>query len=76
MTRSDRAALNISAADAIDPFGTPVGVLVAAVTPSSSEAKAGMAAGDLITGVNGKKVTSLADLQALVAQLTPGAMPG
>ncbi len=42
------------------------------LTPSSREAKAGIAAGDLITAVNGKKMTSLADLQALLAQLTPG----
>jgi S1-C subfamily serine protease len=72
VTRSGRAALEISASDAVDPLGNPIGVLVIAVTPASSEANAGIGAGDLITDVNSTKVTSLADLQALLAQLIPG----
>jgi putative serine protease PepD len=72
VTRSDRAALGISASDAVDQQGNPAGVLVARTTPGGSAAKAGIMAGDVITAVNGQSVTSLADLQSQLAQLTPG----
>ena len=72
VTRSDRAALGISASDATDAQGNPAGVLVAGTTAGRSAAKAGIAAGDVITAINGQKVTSLADLQSILAQLSPG----
>jgi putative serine protease PepD len=72
VTRSDRAALGISASDAVDQTGNPAGVLVAGTTPGGPAAKAGIVAGDVITAINGQTVTSLADLQSLLAQLSPG----
>jgi len=72
VTRSDRAALDIAATDAIDQSGQPVGALVVNVVAGGSAAVAGIMAGDLITAVSGKRVTSLTDMQALLAQLEPG----
>ena len=72
VTRSDRAALDISAVDGIDATGRPVGAVVVRVTPGGSAAQAGIKAGDLITAIAAKKITSLADLQSVLAQLAPG----
>lgn len=72
VTRSDRAALGISASDATDQQGNPAGVIVVATTPGGGAAKAGIVAGDVITAVNGQKVVSLADLQSILAELSPG----
>jgi serine protease Do len=49
------------------------GVLVGGVTPDSAAAKAGLQEGDVITEVNGKKVTDPSGLQLLIAQNAPGA---
>ena len=74
VTRSDRAALDIAAGDAVDPAGRPAGVLIMRRTsPGGSAAKAGIAPGDVITAINDQKVTSLAFLQAALSQITPGA---
>ena len=73
VTNSGRAALGISASDAIDQTGNSVGVLVVKVLPGSGAAKAGIHAGDVITALNGQKVRSLADLEDILAGLTPGA---
>jgi serine protease Do len=43
-------------------FGASDGVLVASVTPDSAAARAGVKAGDVITAVNGRDVTSGSDL--------------
>lgn len=72
VTRSDRAALDISAADAADTTGTPIGAIVMRVVSGGSADRAGIRPGEVITAVNGQKVTSLADLQAALAQLSPG----
>jgi len=72
VTTSGRAALDISAADATDAFGNPVGVIVTAVAPGGGAAKAGIVAGDVITSIAGQPVTSLADLQNILAGLAPG----
>jgi putative serine protease PepD len=72
VTRSDRAALDIAATDAVNPTGQPVGAIVVNVTAGGSAATAGIVAGDLIIAINGNKVTSLADMQAILAQLAPG----
>ena len=48
------------------------GVLVGGVTPNSAAAKAGVEDGDLITELDGKKITDPRSLQLLVAQSRPG----
>jgi serine protease Do len=48
------------------------GVMVAAVTPGDPAEKAGIKAQDIITEVNGKKMTSSRDLTTLVAGLSVG----
>jgi serine protease Do len=48
------------------------GVLVGGVNPGSPAAKAGVQDGDVITELNGKKVTDPRTLQLLVAQTAPG----
>ena len=72
VTRSDRAALDISAVDGVDSAGRPVGAVVIRLTPTGSAAQAGIKTGELITAIAGKKIPSLADLQTVLAQLTPG----
>ena len=72
VTRSDRAALDVSAVDGVDSTGRSVGAVVVRVDPGGSAAAAGIKAGELITAIAAKKVTSLADLQTILAQLTPG----
>ncbi len=56
-------------------FGLPdesSGVLIGGVSPNSAAAKSGVQAGDVITQLNGKKVTDPRALQLLVAQSPPG----
>jgi S1-C subfamily serine protease len=73
VTNSGRAALGIAGADAADALGNPGGVIVSQVTPGGAAARAGITTGDVITAINGQPVTSLADLQNILAGLTPGA---
>lgn len=48
------------------------GALVSQVTPDSPAGRAGMKQGDVITDVNGEKVTSATDLQMAVSERSPG----
>lgn len=73
VTHSDRAALDMSAADAVDSSGRQVGAIVVDVNPGGAAAKAGIKSGEVITAVGGRTVTSLADLQTVLAEMTPGA---
>jgi serine protease Do len=63
---SNRGRLGVSIYDMTpelaESFGVKSGVLVASVVPNSAAAKAGLKAGDVITAVDGKSVTSPADL--------------
>ena len=73
VTHSDRAALDIAAADAFDPAGHPIGVLVVRTTPGGAAANAGITAGEVITSLDGQKISSLTDLQSALTQINPGA---
>ena len=56
-------------------FGLPedaVGVLVAEVSANTPAQKAGLQEGDVITEINGKKMTDHRSLQLLIAQAVPG----
>ena len=72
VTNSGRAALGIAGADAADALGNPAGVIVSQVTPGGAAAHAGITTGDVITAINGQPVTSLSDLQDVLAGLAPG----
>jgi serine protease Do len=48
------------------------GAVVSQVEPDSPAAKAGLKTGDVITELNGKKVTDASDLQVAVGQMKPG----
>jgi serine protease Do len=50
----------------------PNGVLVSSVTPGDPAEKAGLKAGDIIVGFNGKTITDLSDLPRTVASTAPG----
>ena len=56
----------------MDALGNPAGVIVQSVTPGGAAAKAGLPAGDVITEIDNQPVTSLADLQDVLAGLAPG----
>lgn len=56
-----------------DYFGTKQGVLVTSVTDNSAAAKAGIRAGDVITGVNGSSIDDPADLRRRLQALGDGA---
>jgi serine protease Do len=47
------------------------GALIGDVTPASPAAKAGVLAGDVITEINGRKVTDSRNLRLIVAQTSP-----
>jgi serine protease Do len=48
------------------------GAVVSQVEPDSPAAKAGLKTGDVITELNGKKITDASDLQLAVGQMKPG----
>jgi putative serine protease PepD len=72
VTKSDRATLGITGETSANSSGQGVGVGVISVTSGSAAAQAGVANGDVIVGVNSQKITSVADLKYVLAQLTPG----
>ena len=57
-----------------DSFGLkkPAGALVGSVEKDSPAAKAGLEPGDVILGINGKELSSSAELPAIVSAMTPG----
>jgi len=48
------------------------GAIVAQVTPDSPASKGGLKQGDVVTEVNGQKITNGSALQMMVSQMTPG----
>lgn len=72
VTDSGRASLNITAQTVANSSGDPVGVGVVDVTSGGSAEKAGILAGDIITGIDGTATPSVGALEAVLAQLKPG----
>ena len=72
VTDSDRAALGIVAQTSANQQGDSVGVAVVAVDSGGTAVKAGLAAGDVIVGLNGSKVDSLQQLESMLNMLKPG----
>ncbi len=68
------ASLGVQVTDvrASDSQTTQLGAQIASVTDGSAAAKAGLAAGDLVTGVNGATVDSADALVAQVRAIKPG----
>jgi serine protease Do len=59
-------------ADAIKLKGQPAGALVGEVTPKSPAEKGGIKTGDVITAVNGKKVSDARELRLMIGSMAPG----
>lgn len=53
-------------------LGTNAGVYVAEVEDNSASADAGLKTGDVITGIDGKDVTKMAELQEIINSKRPG----
>jgi serine protease Do len=54
-------------------FGAKEGALVTSVSDNSAAAKAGVKAGDVITGINGEEVKTPSDVRRLAQRLSSGA---
>jgi S1-C subfamily serine protease len=72
VTNSGLASLDATVRTATDSTGKPVGVSVIAVSPGGPAQKAGIAAGDTITAVNGTATPSTTVLAQTLAGLRPG----
>lgn len=73
VTNSGRAELGITASTGGSGSpGKTNGVVVVSVVSGGPADKAGIKGGDLITAINGKQTSSLADLQDTLSGLTPG----
>src|SRR5881392_62597 len=59
-------------ADAMKLKGQPTGALVGEVVPNSPSQKAGLKTGDVITAVNGKKITDARELRLMIGSMAPG----
>jgi len=72
VTNSGRASLGIIAETVADASGQPAGAGVVNVKPGGAAAKAGIRPGDVIIGVAGQKIPSVAVLQSVLASRKPG----
>src|SRR5438094_6716106 len=59
-------------ADAMKLKGQSTGALVGEVAPNSPSQKTGLKTGDVITAVNGKKITDARELRLMIGSMTPG----
>jgi serine protease Do len=59
-------------AEAMKLKGQLTGALVGEVTPKSPSEKAGMKTGDVITAVNGKKISDARELRLMIGSMAPG----
>ncbi len=72
VVNSHRADLGITAFDAADYAGRPLGVGVQSTLAGGPAAKAGIQAGSVLTSVNGTQVQTLSDLEGVLVHLKPG----
>ena len=59
-------------AEAMKLKGQPTGALVGEVVAKSPSEKAGMKTGDVITAVNGKKISDARELRLMIGSMAPG----
>jgi serine protease Do len=59
-------------AEAMKLKGQPTGALVGEVAPKTPSEKAGMKTGDVITAVNGKKISDPRELRLMIGSMAPG----
>jgi serine protease Do len=59
-------------ADAMKLKGQPTGALVGEVVPNSPSQKTGIKTGDVITAVNGKKISDSRELRLMIGSMAPG----
>jgi serine protease Do len=59
-------------AEAMKLKGQPSGALVGDVTPKTPSEKAGIKTGDVITAVNGKKISDARELRLMIGSMAPG----
>lgn len=73
---SEQAYLGITGRDVtseyVKAYGLPEGIYVSEVTSGSPAEKAGIQSGYIITGINGKEVKTLTDLQEKLSQCKAG----
>ncbi|WP_432484693.1 S1C family serine protease [Kineococcus esterisolvens] len=72
VTDTDRAALGVTVTTVADSSGQAAGVGVVGVEPGGAAEAAGLREGDVITALNGQRVSSTAELSALLADLEVG----
>jgi S1-C subfamily serine protease len=72
VTSSGRASIGITAQTAANSAGRPVGVAVIAVADGGTADTAGVKPGDIIVALDKSKVSSLEDLEGMVAGLNSG----
>jgi putative serine protease PepD len=72
VSNSGRAALNITATTGFGSSGQPGGVIIVQVQPGGAADKAGLKPQDVITSINGQKITSSSALNDVLAGLKPG----
>jgi len=59
-------------ADAMKLKGQPTGALVGELEPNAPATKAGIKTGDVITAINGKKISDARELRLMVGSMAPG----
>ena len=69
---SDLPRLKEEDPDTFNKLKVTEGVYVGGFSPNSTAQKAGMAVGDVITGINDTKVRNLAELQGILSRFNPG----
>jgi serine protease Do len=59
-------------AEAMKLKGQPTGALVGEIAPKTPSEKAGIKTGDVITAVNGKKISDARELRLMIGSMAPG----